>query len=414
MTAVATHPSRSQQNIIRAPQREVEALLGGAVLNTVGRAAQNIAYNKSKLVAKEVYLPECNYTMYYHEREAVIDGRQKIVDQQNQPTILFFHGLSMRSEDLAGFIASLNIPPHIRILCPEQMGHGRDIDNRLRTDPDNYTMPTHQLMLDTTSEFLDVVKVGSNTNAFGISLGGAVCYYIHHHRPDIIKRGVLVSPAILCCVDKDLLFGVQDGSNNFCSAKSREDLKLMLRDLSTGRDDDTRKKRDPVPKFILESVYRQSKKKAPEGHFRELLLNLMSNAGLTQSTYATTFQHKNLIAKGSFTDDSSIDIDEIDTNPFTAVKDIDADANRLVIWPEKDRIINYEEGRRFFEVSMAISSDGELVSRNKNTEFETIRDCGHVFDANGRMIFDLIRPRVREYLLEFEGENESTTDSSTL
>ena len=88
----------------------------------------------------------------------------------------------------------------VRILCPEQMGHGRDIDNRLRADPDNYTLPTHHLMLESNSEFLDVVNCSSNTNSFGISLGGAAYYYLQHHRPDIIKRTVLVSPAILCCV----------------------------------------------------------------------------------------------------------------------------------------------------------------------------------------------------------------------
>jgi pimeloyl-ACP methyl ester carboxylesterase len=379
------------------------------VLKTLGKAAQNIALTKSGLVAKEAYLPQCGYTMYYHEREAVIDADHDVSDDQdehNQPTILFFHGLSMRSEELAGFIASLDIPPHIRILCPEKMGHGRDIDNRLRADPDNYTLPTHDSILESTSEFLDVVKCSSNTNAFGISLGGAVCYYLQHHRPDIIKRAVLVSPAILCCVDKDLLLGIQQRTNNFCSFESRQDVKVLMRDLSTGRDDDTRKKRDPVPKFLLESVYRQSKKKAPEGHFRALLLHLMSNAGLTQSAYATTFSHQSLVAKGSLMIDSSIQIDEIDINPFTAVKDVDAESHRLVIWPEKDRIINYEAGKRFFEVSSSGSSkDGGLVSRNANTEFEAIADCGHVFRSDGKVIFDIIQPRVREYLVNFGGES---------
>lgn len=403
MTAGIVNQRTLPQRIIRAPQREVEALLGGVVLKTLGKAAQKIAFNKSGLVAKEVHLPQCGYTMYYHEREGVTDTGHKS-DQAKQPTILFFHGLSMRSEELAGFIASLDIPPHIRILCPEQMGHGRDIDNRLRADPDNYTLPTHHSMLESTSEFLDAVKCSSNTNAFGISLGGAVCYYLQHHRPDIIKRAVLVSPAILCCVDKDLLLGIQHRTNNFCNFESRQDVKLMMRDLSTGRDDDTRTKRDPVPKFLLESVYRQSKKKAPEGHFRALLLHLMSNAGLTQSSYATTFSQQSLVAKRSFMSDSSVQTDEIDINPFTALKDVDSESHRLVLWPEKDRIINYEAGKRFFEVSSSGSKDGGLISRNLNTEFEAIADCGHVFRSDGKLVFDIIQPRVREYLVEFGGE----------
>ncbi len=347
-------------------QREVEALVGGVLLNTLGKAAQKITVSKSGLVAKEVYLPKCDYTMYYHEREAVIDD--EVVADQDKPTIIFFHGLSMRSEETAGFITSLNIPPNVRVLCPEMMGHGRDIDNRLRTDPENYTMPTHQVMLESTSEFLDVVKVGSNTNAFGISLGGAAVYYIQHHRPDIIKRSVLVSPAILCCVDKTLVSGVKDGSNNFCCAQSREDFILLMRDLSTGRDDYTREKFDPVPPFFLESVYRQSKK-GPVGHFKTLLLNLLANKD----------------------------------NPFSALKDVDKESHRLVIWPEKDRIINYEEGKRFFDVSSNDGNDGCVKSKSINTEFEVVPNCGHVFHADGRGIMSIIQPRVRDYLLNFVG-----------
>jgi len=365
MAATIINQRSSPQTIIRVPQRKIEALVGGVLMNTIGKAAQKHILNKSKLVAKEIYLPTCDYAMYYHEREATNEPNQ---DAHDQPTIIFFHGLSMRSEELAGFIKSLDIPPHIRILCPEQMGHGRDIDNRLRTDPDNYTMPTHQRMMESTSEFLDVVKCSSNTNAFGISLGGAVCYYIQHHRPDIIQHAILVSPAILCCVDKDLVNGIRDGTSNFFCLKSRQDAKLLLRDLSTGRDDDTRKKKDPVPKFFLETVYREARKKSPEGHFRELLLHLLEP-----------------------------------TEEYAAAKDVDTESHRLVIWPEKDRIINYEEGKQFFEVTSSDNKDEGLVSKSANTEFECVADCGHVFHSDGRGIFDIIRPRVKEYLLNFKG-----------
>lgn len=346
-------------------QRLVEALIGGVLLNTLGKAAQNMALTKSGLVAKEVYLPQCGYTMYYHEREAVEDGHHKFdQDKLSQPTILLFHGITQRSEDLAGFVASLDIPPSVRIICPEQMGHGRDITNRLCVDPDNYTLPTHNLMLESTSEFLDMIKCSRNTNAFGISLGGAACYYLQHHRPDIIKRAVLVSPAILCCVDKDLVNGIREGSNNFCFFESRHDVEMLMRDLSTGRDDYTREKWDPVPQFFLESVYRQSKRGVPAGHFRALILNLLANTD----------------------------------SPFSSAKDVDTDSNRLVVWPEKDRIINYEEGKRFFEVSL---SGGGFASKSPNTVFESVEDCGHVFHSDGRSITDIIRPRVRDYLLNF-------------
>ena len=84
---------------------------------------------------------------------------------------------------------------------------------------------------------------------------------------------------------------------------------------------------------------------------------------------------------------------EEEGNVFTATSDIHSDATRLVIWPEKDRIINCEQGKAFFKET---TSDGE----NK-TDFETIPDCGHVWHADGRIITDLIQGRTREYLLEF-------------
>ena len=63
-------------------------------------------------------------------------------------------------------------------------------------------------------------------------------------------------PYVLCCVDKDLVKGVKDGTNNFFFLECRRrDAKLLMRDLSTGRDDNTREKKDPVPIFSLETVY---------------------------------------------------------------------------------------------------------------------------------------------------------------
>ena len=360
------------------------------LLNTVGEAYQKNALKKSKLVPKEVYLPQTGYTMHYHEREAVLPASDvEKSNKMNQPTLQFFHGISQRSGDFAAFITNLDIPPHIRILCPEQAGHGCDIE-RVKTDPD-YEQPTHASMLETTSEFLDVVNAGNNVNAFGISLGGAVCYYVANHRPDIIKKTVLVSPAIIPCVDKSLLEGIQDGTNNFFCFESREDVKLLMRDLSTGRDDNhNRKKKDPVPKFLLEAVYRDAKKRAPEGHFKAMLISLLKNAGLTKS--GAPGDAPDMAGEGN------------EINPFLALNDVDTEAHRLVIWPEKDQIINFEQGKLFFEVSA--TEDGTLISKSKNTQFESIPDCGHVFHADGRLIFNIIRPRVREWLLDFERPDE--------
>jgi|SaaInl74LU_5_DNA_1037368.scaffolds.fasta_scaffold08985_3 hypothetical protein len=60
--------------------------------------------------------------------------------------------------------------------------------------------------------------------------------------------------------------------------------------------------------------------------------------------------------------------------------------------PEKDRIINYEEGKRFFEVvSDDDNKDEGLVSKSANTEFETIRI----------VVMYFVAPLGRQYLTSF-------------
>jgi pimeloyl-ACP methyl ester carboxylesterase len=322
--------------------------------------------------------------MHYLERGVkTVDDNG--IDTKDQPTIIFFHGISQPIEEFAAFIVSLDIPPTFRILVPEQSGHGKDIE-RARLNGGGYVHPTNKSMLETTCEFLDVVGCGSNTSAFGISLGGGVLYYVAHARPDIIKRSVLVSPAIASCIDKDLLRGILDGTNNFFCFESRHDVKLLFRDLSTGNDDASRKKKDPVPKFFYESLYRRSQRIAPKGHYKALLLSLISSVGLdsSETQYDTTFEKDN----GSKANN---------LDPFAATSDIDPSAHRLVIWPEKDRIISFEQGKDFFQVKANV--DGSFTSKSDHTSFESIPDCGHLFHAKGKIITNIIRAQVREYLI---------------
>jgi pimeloyl-ACP methyl ester carboxylesterase len=233
-------------------------------------------------------------------------------------------------------------------------------------------------MLETTCEFLDVVECGSNTSGFGISLGGGVLYYTAHARPDVIKKSVLVSPAIASCIDQNLLRGILDGTNNFFCFESRHDVKLLFRDLTTGNGDTSRKKKDPIPKFFYEPLYRRSQRNAPKGHYKALLLSLINSVGLDRGNALS-------------------DARENDVDPFAATVDIDTSAHRLVIWPEKDRIINFEQGMEFFQVMS--NSDGKLTSKSSDTIFESIPECGHLFHENGKILTDIICGQVREYLL---------------
>merc|ERR1712007_171057 len=103
-------------------------------------------------------------------------------------------------------------------------------------------------------------------------MGGALVYYLRLKRPDIIQRTVLVSPAITHCLDNVFITDVLEGRNKFIAFESREDLKLLLRDLSTGRNHtNERKKKDPIPRFFLESLYRMRREEAPEGYHKEML-----------------------------------------------------------------------------------------------------------------------------------------------
>ena len=309
--------------------------------------------------------------------------------EDDAPTILFFHGISQPIEDFAAFLLSLDIPPHYRILIPEQSGHGKDIE-RARINDGNYVHPTNQTMLETTIEFLDVVHCGKNTSGFGISLGGAVLYYVAHARPDIIQKSILVSPGLAYCIDPTLLRGILDGTNNFFCFESRNDVKVLFRDLTTGREEnDVRKKKDPVPKFFYEGIYRKSLKMAPRGHYKELLLGLISSVGLDDEVKL----HQDGMEKGVGSSGTS----QNEVDPFKATIDIDQSAQRLVIWPEKDKIINFDRGMNFFQVRR--NTDGTFFSESKGTRFESIPDCGHVFDARGKIITDIIRASVREYLI---------------
>ena len=110
--------------------------------------------------------------MHYLEREA-----EEVDESSQQPTLLFFHGISQRCTDYADFVNKLDIPSNIRILVPEQAGHGKDIE-RARLEGPAYVQPTQESMLATTSEFLDQVYASNNYNVFGISL--AVAYYLRY------------------------------------------------------------------------------------------------------------------------------------------------------------------------------------------------------------------------------------------
>ncbi|KAL3937658.1 MAG: hypothetical protein SGARI_002034 [Bacillariaceae sp.] len=383
-------------------QREVEAVVGGALIHMAAKSA----LRKSKMVEKSVYLPKHNVHMHYLEREAVTPENN---DHRNSgPLQLGACCRRLRTKDttdneeistgddhddnMAGFVHSLEIPDEVRVLAPDQIGHGMDLD-RVKKTPETYQHPTQLTLLESTSEWLDVVGVGSNTNAFGISMGGGIAYFLRAKRPDIIQKTVLVSPAIPYCVNHNYMDDFVKGEKNFMCFENRKDVKILFRDLSTGEENnDKRAKKDPVPTFFLEAVYRLNKNKAPDDHYREMLHGLLDKPEEGQELF----------------DDDGNDV----AKWIAAERDVDRESHRLVIWPDEDRIISYENGKHFFGDSVMPSSSKDDTKEEAaktvggNTRFVTITDAGHVFHADGTtiLVIDWVLKEIRDYLIDFKAD----------
>lgn len=338
---------------MRVIQRKFEGALG----NILFKLGEKQSMKKSKLISKTVYLPKTDMTMHYLERNA----NECNDNGEENPTILFFHGLSDQAKNLCLFIASLEIPDNVRILVPDAIGHGKDL-KRAKTDA-NYKQPTPMDILESMNEFLDMVNVSPPCNLFGYSMGGALAYFLKYKRSDIIQKTVLLSPALECTIHKSFIDDFQSGKKRHMCFESREDVKLLMRDLSTPN----RKKKNPIPRFLLEPIFRDQKRNAPKGHYKEMLEILFENMG-------TSF---------------------LGTN-----QDIDKDSPRLVIWPDNDFICSYEKGKDFFRDSPF-------------TTFETMNDCGHMFHSDGTFILDLVKPLVSQFLLEFSIEIARTAEDLT-
>lgn len=111
-------------------------------------------------------------------------------------------------------------------------------------------------------------------------------------------------------------------------------------------------------------------------------------------------------------------------NPFAVTTDVDPDCPRLVFWPEEDQICSHSKGMAFFGGGSSEAASYTTAS-NANTNYNTItipefsqsmatvstvfgktrfvtmRNCGHVFHADGRTIYDLVAAESRPFLIDF-------------
>lgn len=320
---------------MRVVPRSVEATVGGVLL----KLASQKALKDSKLVESSVDLPNSKITMYYLKRGP----------ENASLTLLFCHGFSDQALNMAPFIASLQIPDNVRIIVPDCIGHGRDLE-RVRQEGSAFQQPSPQQQIDAMSELLDILQI-KHSHAFGISMGGALAYFLRIHRPDVILKTVLVSPAIGACLDEDFVRNYKNGTNKFVRIDSRHDVKQLFRGLTVPHST----KKDPVPKFFLESIYRKAKRDVPTGHW-ETMMNILL---------------------------------EETSGVMNCSEDVDVDCERLVIWPQGDTICNYSRGKDFFIKSTC-------------TTFQTIPNCGHLFLSDGTFLLDYIASDVSTFLLNKE------------
>jgi len=316
--------------MVRVVPRNFEAAVGRRLIRSGTRKLLQAA----ELVHKTVVVPG-GATVSYYERG----------DENCATTILFCHGMSDEAQNLAGFIAALKLPKDaFRLLVPDLPGHGSFEDSY-------YQHPPPAAILKTVQDFLVAVHV-KECHAFGYSMGGALVYFLKHSpRTDVkINKTVLVSPSLEACIDEVFVEDFLKGSKNHFCFESRADVKYLMRDLSVPH----AKKRDPLPKFILEAIYREQKERYPPDHFRTMMKRLLEQRGK-------------------------------DPTLFGCPEDIDRNTERLVIWPELDFICSYAKGRAFFRESKA-------------TTFQSIPDCGHMFHSDGTFVLDKVVPVVSEYL----------------
>merc|ERR1711933_372802 len=197
-------------------------------------------------------------------------------------------------------------------------------------------------------------------------------HYLRVKRPDAVRKVALYAPALPCVLADPFLNGFRDGTHDFIGFRSREDVKHIFRTFLSI--DPTRKsaRKDPFPKLFYEVIYRIHRRDVPEGHYKALQNSLLLGANLDP---AETDR------KGTEDHDSI----------YAATTDQDSECSRMIVWVDDDQICDAEKGRRFFGPS----------TESARTTFETLPSCGHAFTGDGRGVYQVIAPLVRDFLLDF-------------
>ena len=364
----------------------VEDRVGMPLLDAVG----TLQRKSCKLVGpKQVFLPRCGVFIKYYERRPITmkdtafdsykSQKRPIQARYPPPTLLLCHGVGSGAAEYCSLLRGMSIPPHVRVLIPDHVGLSEELRHADRE------MSPQRDVLESTAEFLDVVlREGSSCNAVGTSLGGELLYFLRAMRPELIQKTVLVAPTIPSVLTAPFCDALGDGSshNPFVAFGCRDETARAALFRNFLWTDPTARigKKEPLPvtalSFLLENMYQRALRDFFRREHKPSTSDGVPDGDGTQAT----------ATDGITTAESS--------SIFATTTDLDQDCNRLLVWPEEDQISNFEKGKQFFQPSL----------ESGTTRIETIPGCGHMFDANLKLVHERIAPLVEEFLLDFSDE----------
>ena len=264
-----------------------------------------------------------------------------------EKTFIIFYGMTQRMEETANLVNQLKLPSTYRVLVPEVLGHGRDVQ-RAAADQ---KLPSRLEMLEALEHWMDSLDI-HNAVALGFSMGGGALYHLQVRNPKRFERTILISPAIEHVIDPNFVRDFQNGTKDHMAFETRESLKTFFRDMSPPQ----RSKKDPVPKFFLQGVVKLRQHALRTGttdYYRKLFDELNRDRGMVEELGPTK--------------------DEIPENEA-----------RLILWPRQDCVCSYDRGKAFFADSKC--------------KFLPIDDSGHGFRSDGEPLLSHCLEDIRGFL----------------
>ena len=343
---------------LRKLQRQLEARVGSLLL----QLGTKRLIRKARLIKREQLVD--GVVLHYYERPPLLVGGNA-PNANNAPCLLLCHGITSEAKNLVALILELQkegLPDHWRLIVPDTVGHGHDLQRVQALGVDHFPYPEAEHLGDSLKGLLDALKI-TQCHAYGASMGGCLVYFLQHKYPDLVQSSLLISPALEVVVDDQFLEDWKTGRKNHFCWESREDVQHFMQDLSCPQ----RVQPHPLPLFLLEALW------------QDRVARTQTSCGRGHYLHFRRFFQTLIDARGH------------DPDWLGCRTDIDPDARRLVLWPKEDYISNHARGQHFFAKSCS-----------RHTIFRSIPDCGHLFHADGKTVLIHAARHMVEFLLAHE------------